>query len=85
MRQRHINAFWSALSLPVAHCNVAGCSRQCWNHYQTCYRHTPVSRETLYRVWQALTANPRLSIRELACKPADLRKQRNAHCISSQR
>lgn len=48
-------------------CTAPGCARPRWNQYLTCFRHhTPVSRETLYRVWHAITAEPHLSVRELA-------------------
>lgn len=47
-------------------CAVPNCNQQCWNHYATCFRHTPVSRETLYRVWRAITNDPSLSIRKIA-------------------
>lgn len=47
-------------------CSKPGCYSRRWGHAKTCFRHTPVSRRTLYRVWHTITANPRLSIRECA-------------------
>lgn len=47
-------------------CCVPGCSRVAWGAYPTCYAHTPVSRESLYRVWATISTAPHLTVRECA-------------------
>ena len=47
-------------------CNVSGCHRKAYAGYKGCYRHAPVARPLLYRIWQAVTINPRLTGRALA-------------------
>lgn len=59
-----MSTFWESSAAET--CAEPGCDRGRWCGYRTCYRHTPVSRETLYRVWHAVTNDTHLSVRELA-------------------
>ncbi len=49
-------------------CSVPNCNRAVWTRNpsaHTCFKHTVPSRETLYRVWQAVRETPSASLREI--------------------